>query len=164
MGMTPMKRISVTLTRKISWKFVLPSVMFAATMTLFYLDGIWLRGAAVWDDMPVTTAAGLVVVLNGPATVFNRGAMPVRLLGVVVFWTWIGFLLDRRTRGVQTPVIRNDWRSEERIAGEGGQTPSLAIDQRHHLLHWSQSQMAHRDSTARAPLIPLLCMENSCVE
>lgn len=62
---------SVAVTRKIPWKFVLPSITFAATVSLFHLHEIWLRGAAVWDDLPVTSPTGLAVVLKGAGPLFN---------------------------------------------------------------------------------------------
>jgi hypothetical protein len=75
---------------------------------LFYLDQLWLRGAGVWDDMPVTTAQGLAALLIGPSPLIVA-KLPLRLFGVAIFWTWLGFFLDRWRSAIREPMIRSVW-------------------------------------------------------
>jgi len=98
------------LLRRLSWKLALPLLMAALTIGLHYLDRAWLRAWGAWDDLAVTTARGLSVLLNGPGSFFAPGLkLSGQLLGVAIFWTWIGFLLDRRLRGIKTSTIRRIW-------------------------------------------------------
>jgi hypothetical protein len=94
--------------RKLRWTLVFPAIMVSVALPLSYLDKVWLRGAGVWDDMPVTTAQGLAALLIGPSPLIVA-KLPARLLGVAAFWTWLGFLLDRRFSGIRGPIIRNVW-------------------------------------------------------
>jgi hypothetical protein len=94
--------------KKISWSVVLPSMMLAAMAALIHLDRVWMRGASYWDDMPVTTAWGLITLLNGPAIfVTNWAPWPTRVFAVGAFWACLGILLDRRVRGNRAPIIQN---------------------------------------------------------
>ena len=95
--------------RRIPWKFVLPAIMLVVTAILYHLDEVWGRGAARWDDMPVTSAWGLMMLLNGPGFVLGKIfslSGKLLLLGVASFWAWAGFLFDRRLRGITLPIIR----------------------------------------------------------
>lgn len=83
-----------------------PAIMVSVALLLSCLDKVWLRGAGVWDDMPVTTAQGLAALLIGPSPLIIA-KLPARLLGVAAFWTCLGFLLDRRLSGSRAPLIRN---------------------------------------------------------
>ena len=98
--------------RRIPWKFVLPAIMLVVTAILYHLDEVWGRGAARWDDMPVTSAWGLMMLLNGPGFVLGKIfslSGKLLLLGVASFWAWAGFLFDRRLRGITLPIIRRGW-------------------------------------------------------
>jgi hypothetical protein len=108
--------------RKLPWRILLPVIMLTATLALFYLDQIWLKGAGKWDDMPATSAWGMAALLNGPGfyvtlwlelpTVHILGESIHdlgRLFGVGVFWAWIGYLLERKLRGIRNSTIRNHW-------------------------------------------------------
>jgi hypothetical protein len=96
--------------------------MLALAVELFRLDALWMRGAFYLDDMPVTTARGLIGIANGPGFVltFWLRLPPVRvcgsemwdtgrLAGIVVFWAGIGWLLDRRLAGMRAPLIHQRW-------------------------------------------------------
>jgi hypothetical protein len=95
--------------RRIPWKVVLPAVMSAGAVALFRLDGVWLIGASQWDNAPLTTARGLAAFLLGPVSLLFSWRLSIQLLGTVAFWSWLGFLLDRRLRGIRTPVIQARW-------------------------------------------------------
>ncbi|HET6181660.1 MAG TPA: hypothetical protein VFE61_32375 [Candidatus Sulfotelmatobacter sp.] len=82
-------------------------MMVAITIILSHLDSVWRVGAGKWDDLPITTAQGLIVLLNGPAAVPRGLKTLAQLPEVPVFWAWFGYLLDRRLRGLQKPVVRN---------------------------------------------------------
>ena len=88
---------------------MLPVIMAGGTVELVHLDRLWSIGAEYWDDMPVTTAYGLLGLLNGPAGLFNPAILPIRIIIVAGFWCWMGFLLDRRLQGVKVPIIKNIW-------------------------------------------------------
>jgi hypothetical protein len=83
--------------------------MAAVAVALFRLDGVWLIGASQWDDMPLTTARGLAAFLLGPVCLLISWKLSLQLFGAVAFWSWLGFLLDRRLRGIRTPVIPVRW-------------------------------------------------------
>ena len=78
--------------------------MVSLAVALFYLDKAWLRGAFIWDDLPETTAQGLAALLIGPSPLIVA-KLPLRLVGVAAFWTWLGFLFDRRLSGSREPII-----------------------------------------------------------
>jgi hypothetical protein len=71
------------------------------------------------DDMPSSTAWGVICFLNWPAMILSnilaaltrsRGIFPYdwgRLAVGLLFWTYAGWLLDRRLVGVATPVVRS---------------------------------------------------------
>ena len=96
--------------RKIPWKAMLPLLMGAVTVGLHYLDRAWSLAWSRWDHMAESTARGLSVLVNGPGSFFTTGlTLSGQLLGVAIFWTWIGFLVDRRLRGFKTPTMRRTW-------------------------------------------------------
>jgi len=83
--------------------------MAAVTIGLSYLDSAWSGYSQGYGDAyTVGTAQGLAALINGPGA---PGVMNLRgqLLGVAIFWTWNGFLIDRRFRGVRSPLIRRVW-------------------------------------------------------
>jgi len=51
---------------RIPWRVALPTIMLAASALLLRLDARWMVGANYWDDMPVTSAWGLLALVNGP--------------------------------------------------------------------------------------------------
>lgn len=94
--------------------------MAALTAVLLYLDEVWLSRAAGYDDMPIGSAQGVAAVLDGPGWYLGHfSRVPVHILGenvnlgplvwVAIFWTWVGWLLDRRLLGSAPPVIRTRW-------------------------------------------------------
>jgi len=94
--------------------------MAALTTVLLYLDEVWLSRAAGYDDMPVGSAQGLAALLDGPGWFIGHYSwVPVHILGedvnlgplvwVAIFWSWVGWLLDRRLLGTAPPVIRTRW-------------------------------------------------------
>ena len=101
--------------RRVPWKFVLPAVMLTATAAFLRLDAVWMRGAAYWDDMPVTSAWGFLGLLNGPGFWLGQilraliGDYVGLSLGSVIFWAYSGFLIDRRLGGNRTPIIGKTW-------------------------------------------------------
>jgi hypothetical protein len=101
--------------RRVPWKFVLPAVMLTATAAFLRLNTIWMGGAGYWDDMPVTSAWGLVALVNGPGFWLGqilRGPMGDYVglaLASVIFWTWSGYLVDRRLSGNRASMIRKTW-------------------------------------------------------
>ena len=107
---------------RVPWRFVLPVVTTAATAVLLYLNGLWMIGAGYWDDLPVTTAWGLARALNGPAYfLFLPLPIPaVHIFGVTswesnvlprvaLFWAFLGWLAERRLRGIRAPLVRLRW-------------------------------------------------------
>jgi hypothetical protein len=101
--------VSTNFAQKIPWKIVLPATMGVATLLLSHLDDIWMRGAGKWDDLPVTSAHGLSVLLNGPVAEFLGWSAPGGLIPVTVFWTCVGWLTDRKVAGNKTPAVRPWW-------------------------------------------------------
>jgi hypothetical protein len=89
----------------IPYEVILPTVMSAATLALTRLDAAWSIGAGKWDDLAVTSAQGLSILLNGPAAEFFGWRAPSGLVIVAVFWAWVGWLTDRRLSGNRAPVI-----------------------------------------------------------
>ncbi len=93
--------------KKIPWQVVLPLFMAAATTGLYYLDRAWLRTGSTWDDSAVSTAQGMAALINGPGSSITNGMKLFgQLLGVAIFWSWSGFLLDRRLNGTRTPIVQ----------------------------------------------------------
>ncbi len=108
--------------RRTRWKVILPAITIPLTGALLYLDRLWMRGAGRWDDMPVTTAWGLIAVLNGPGffltpwlklpavhlfgeTIYALG----RLVGAGSYWLLVGWLIDRKLRRDVVPAVRPRW-------------------------------------------------------
>lgn len=105
------------------WKIALPAIMLLATIGLLYLGKICLQKGRGADDMPVSTAWGLICLLNWPSmfiTFWLRFLPPSifgfyvynwydweRLTAVLLFWACMGWLLDRRLTGVLSPVVRS---------------------------------------------------------
>ena len=105
---------AVTHLRKIPWRIALPAITSTLTFALLRLDRIWMKGAFHLDDMPVTTARGLIALLNGPGFLVGRILADlvendIGLIGAAIFWAWLGYLLDRKFRGVRDPVLRRKW-------------------------------------------------------
>jgi hypothetical protein len=94
---------------RVSWDVALPAMMAATAVLLLHLDGVWSRDSGKWDHMAVTTAQGLAVLLAGPGCLLPTASLSLQLFGAVVFWGWLGFLLDRRLRGLRAPIIRTPW-------------------------------------------------------
>lgn len=95
--------------QRIPWKVILPMVMVALTVILSYLDSVWMVGAGKWDDLPVTSAWGLSVLINGPMSDFLGFARPSEWALIAAFWAWVGWLVDRRAAGIMAPVVRPKW-------------------------------------------------------
>lgn len=95
--------------RRIPWKFALPTISIALTLYLIHLDALWSIGAGKWDDMAVTSARGMVWLLNGPVAIFFGWNASIQLLGIAVFWAWMGYLFDRRLHDIRGSTIRRQW-------------------------------------------------------
>jgi hypothetical protein len=106
--------------QKISWKIAFPAIILLATIALLHLDQVWLEKTRRMDDMPITSAWGLICFLNWPAlflTFWLRWVPDVPILGVyslydcerlvasLAFWACLGWILDRRLAGLATPII-----------------------------------------------------------
>lgn len=102
---------SKNLFQRIPWKIALPVVTVLLNLWLRHLDRLWSIGAGKWDDLAVTSAEGLRVLLNGPAVRFFDRFLPNGLVWVliIVFWWWVGWLIDRRFAGNRSAVIRPRW-------------------------------------------------------
>ena len=113
------------LERKVRWLWNLPTGMSAITIVLMVLTPI--QETKFWEDhhtaryWEVQPPARLFAeLLNGPGfflTYRLRGIQLFgqdvydfgRLVGVVIFWTWIGWALDRRLAGIRMPIIKLRW-------------------------------------------------------
>jgi len=108
--------------RRIPWKITLPAIILVVTFLLLRLDKFCLVKARGVDDMPVSTAWGLICLLNWPAfslTFWPRWAYFEffgldswdwgRLIAALSFWALIGWLLDRKLSGSVGPIIRRRW-------------------------------------------------------
>jgi uncharacterized membrane protein YqhA len=109
------------------WTLILPVVMLAITTVLVFLTAIqdqqfWAThphfSDTPWEIQP--PARLFAELINGPGfyltflcpgiRVFGLNLRDFgRLAGVVVFWTWIGWGLDRRVLGLSTSIIRRRW-------------------------------------------------------
>lgn len=97
--------------------------MLAITVFLFHLDRLWMIGASRWDDLPETSAVGLMALLEGPALwiwhlllAASGDRLSLILLDNVViylsallFWSWIGVHLDRRRQRNFQPILCAVW-------------------------------------------------------
>lgn len=112
------------LASRVPWKIVLPALMASVTALLLFEVPVQLKATRGIDDMPVVSAWGFAWALNGPGFLVTQWLplSPIhvlgediydagRLVGVVLFWTWIGRALERRTRRTrrQEPLIRKRW-------------------------------------------------------
>lgn len=114
------------LIRRIRWIVVLPILATAMSGALFFLAAV--QEAEFWTAHPGFTdtpwelqqpARLFAELLNGPIFYFDVwGSIHVfglyledfgRLPFIAVFWTWIGWALDRKLRGVHTPVVKFRW-------------------------------------------------------
>lgn len=108
------------------WTWLLPSAMVAITVVLMIVNmkqeaEFWAahRGLTDTPGEIQQPARLLAELLNGPGFFLSFWIpdMPAlgrfydsgRLFGIAFFWILIGWLLDRRHRGVGTPVIRIRW-------------------------------------------------------
>lgn len=97
----------------IRWKLVFPAIAGALTLELIHLDRLWMIGAGKWDDMAVTTAHGLILLVNGPfcfvlAGFAGESYNSALLIFALMWWSSLGWLLDRRLqRG--THLIKVGW-------------------------------------------------------
>jgi hypothetical protein len=119
----------------IRWKTWLPIVAVAITTLLIFLSAA--QETMFWAAHPGFTdtpselqqpAKLFAELLNGPSFLFDFSrldlsmwGMPVdgfgRLPLVAIFWTWLGWALDRRLRGTHTPLIRLRWLRAALYAG-----------------------------------------------
>jgi hypothetical protein len=95
--------------------------MFAITEFLFHLDRRWMIGASRFDDLPETSALGLIALLEAPALWIWHFLYIPRVswillppgigtsLCTLLFWFWVGLHLDRRRRGNFEPILRAVW-------------------------------------------------------
>ena len=116
----------INLTRQIRWIWVLPISMVGLTALLILLNAR--QEAEFWaahrgfTDTPweIQQPARLfAILLTGPGFLLSFWMPGIyvsgkyyevgRLLGVAFFWAGIGWLLDRRLRGLRTPVIPPRW-------------------------------------------------------
>ena len=100
MSNSPVAMIGAVL-RRIRWKFVLPAIAGPLTLGLIHLDRLWMKGAGKWDDMPVTTAHGLIGLVNSPfclvlASLAGESYNSTLLVFALMWWGSLGWLLDRR--------------------------------------------------------------------
>jgi hypothetical protein len=106
--------------RPVRWKWALPGAAVLVTAGLMILakrqDAIfWATHPGVsdtpWEFQP--PARFFEQLLNGPGFYFpirfgtTLNGDFARLVSVALFGTWIGWALDRRLRGVRSPIIRS---------------------------------------------------------
>jgi hypothetical protein len=107
--------------------WVLPTVMLVTTAVLIFLastqeDLFWATHPGLtdtpWEFQP--PARFIAQLVNGPGFyltfllpgigLFGHHYDFGRLVGVAIFWTWIGWGLDNRLRGTRRVVIKSPWR------------------------------------------------------
>lgn len=107
--------------RRIPWKIALPVITLGVTIVLLRLDEICLVKGRGADDMPVSSAWGLLCLLHWPVfflTSFGSRWMNGEFLGLnlyvevhvaaaLLFWALMGWLLDRKLAGRIDPLIRS---------------------------------------------------------
>jgi hypothetical protein len=96
---------------RIPWKFALPLLMGIVTTGLYYLEISWGHHpgyGGAFDAFAFGTAQGIAALINGPGALFIMN-LTGQLVGVAIFWTWTGFLVDRRLRGFRQPLIKTPW-------------------------------------------------------
>jgi hypothetical protein len=116
---------SGSILRAVRWARVLPVLAVGITSVLMILaakqnEEIWATYARHSDTPQEFQAPARLFaqILNGPGFFFTvwRGGFEAfglyfsdvgRLLGVVLFWCWVGWALDRRLRGTCAPFIRS---------------------------------------------------------
>jgi hypothetical protein len=95
-------------------------MMLAITLFLFHLDRLWMIGAFRWDDLPATSALGLMALLDAPALWIWRLLSMSRAswilppgvgisLSTLLFWSWVGLHLDRRRQRDFEPILSAVW-------------------------------------------------------
>lgn len=92
---------------RIPWKLVFPAIAGALTLELRHLDRLWLIGSGKWDDMAVTTASGLIMLVNGPFC-FVLANLVGDFIFALIWWSSLGWLLDRKLRGAPH-LIKTGW-------------------------------------------------------
>jgi hypothetical protein len=111
------------LRRQVRWMCTLPVVMLLVTVVLMFLASGQELKAPHASDTPFAfqpPARLFAELINGPGfyltflvpglTLFGRHLYDFgRLLGVIIFWTWIGWGLDGRFRGTRKALIRVRW-------------------------------------------------------
>jgi hypothetical protein len=108
---------------RVRWMWVLPSTMLVCTTFLIFLaakqeEQFFQSSDTPWAFQP--PARLVAQLLNGPGFLLTflvpgvtiRGHYIYdfgRLAGVVLFWTWVGWELDRRTRDTRKYIITIPW-------------------------------------------------------
>ena len=77
-------------------------------------DEFWAKHQHLTDTPQEIQRSGdfFAELLNGPGYLLPSwffGGMVARLIGVAVFWMWIGWSLDRRLSGAGTQIISSVW-------------------------------------------------------
>ena len=116
---------TATMLRSVRWVRILPILAVAVTSFLMILaakqDQEFWAAHAHFSDTPwefQAPARLFAQLLNGPSFYlrFWAGGFDAfglyfedvgRLFGVVLFWVWVGWALDRRIRGTCTPFVRS---------------------------------------------------------
>ncbi len=116
---------SGSIQRVVRWTQVLPVLAVAFTSVLMIIAArqdqeIWATYARHSDTPQEFQAPARLFaqVLNGPSFYFTfwRGGFEAfglyfpdsgRLLGVALFWYWVGWAFDRRLRGIRAPFIKS---------------------------------------------------------
>jgi hypothetical protein len=103
----------------VRWKWALPGAAVLVTACLMILAKrqnaiFWATHPGVsdtpWEFQP--PARFFEQLLNGPGFYFpirfgtTMNGDFARLVSVALFWMWIGWALDRRLRGIRSPIIR----------------------------------------------------------
>ena len=113
---------SSSLLRRIQWKWALPILAVTCSAALMVLarrqdDAFWTAHPGI-SDTPwefQAPARCIVQLLNGPGFYipffFNEWTSTyaefARLPSIALFWTWLGWALDRRLKGNVSPLIKS---------------------------------------------------------